>query len=102
MEPMNKILFLPQDYQAPKTSNFYMKLQEGENKFRILTQPILGWEDWLDKKPVRYTFDNKPTKSFDPKKPVKHFWSMVVWNYNEEQIQILHITQATIRSSIEA
>jgi len=99
---MNKILFLPQDYQAPKTSNFYVKLVDGENKFRILTQPLLGWEDWLDKKPVRFKFEEKPAKAIDPKKPVKHFWSMVVWNYLEEEIQILHITQASIRNSIES
>lgn len=94
--------FLPAGYQAPKSNNGYMKLQDGENKFRILSQPILGWEDWLDKKPVRYRFDEKPRCSVDPKKPVKHFWAMIVWNYIEEEIQILHITQASIRKSLEA
>lgn len=94
--------FLPNNYESPKSSNYYMKLQEGENRIRILTQPVLGWEDWQEKKPIRSTFDNKPGKSFDPKKPVKHFWSFVVFNYVEEQIQILHLTQATIRKSIEA
>jgi len=99
---MNQVAFLPEGYQAPKSSNFYMKLQDGENKIRILTQPILGWEDWLENKPIRYRMGDKPKKSFDPKKPVRHFWSFVVWNYNEEQIQILHLTQATIRNNIEA
>lgn len=99
---MNKVLFLPTDYQAPKTSNHYMKFQEGENKFRILSQPIIGWEDWLDKKPVRYRLENKPLKSIDPKKPIKHFWSMIVWNYVAQEIQILHLTQATLRKSLEA
>lgn len=94
--------FLPQDYTAPKTSGYYMKLQEGENKIRILSKPIMGWEDWQDKKPLRFRLDNKPLKSIDPKKPVKHFWSFIVWNHLEEQIQILHITQATIRNCIEA
>jgi len=99
---MNNALFLPSDYQAPKSSNFYMKIQDGENKIRILSQPILGWEDWIDKKPVRYRLSEKPQKPHDNKKPLKHFWSMIVWNYTEEEIQILHITQASIRSSIEA
>lgn len=94
--------FLPQDYEAPKSSSFYMKLNEGENRFRIMSRPILGWEDWQDKKPVRYRMDDKPAKSFDPKKPVKHFWTFIVFNYREEQIQILQITQATIRKSLEA
>jgi hypothetical protein len=99
---MSKIAFLPQGYQAPKSSNFYMKFQDGENKFRILTQPILGWEDWQDKKPIRYAFDQKPLRPLDPKKAVKHFWAMVVWNYAEEEIQILQITQTSIRKSLEA
>lgn len=94
--------FLPTGYQAPKSNSGYMKLQDGENKFRILSQPILGWEDWLDKKPVRYRFDEKPARPVDPKKAVKHFWAMLVWNYLEEEIQILHITQASIRKSLEA
>lgn len=99
---MEKIMFLPVDYEAPKTSNHYMKFVEGENKFRILSAPLLGWEDWLDKKPVRYKMADKPAKSIDPKKPVRHFWAMIVWNYTSEEIQILHLTQATLRKSLEA
>ncbi|CAB4166077.1 hypothetical protein UFOVP844_9 [uncultured Caudovirales phage] len=94
--------FLPADYEAPKTSsNGYLKLQEGENRIRILSAPILGWEDWLDKKPIRYRMENKPKNSIDPKKPFKHFWAFIVFNYVTEQIQIMQITQATIRRSLE-
>lgn len=94
--------FLPTDYKAPSSSTNYMKLQEGENKIRILSAPIIGWEDWIDKKPERYRLDQKPLKSHDPKMPIRHFWAFIVWNYAEEQIQILQISQATIRSAIEA
>ncbi len=93
--------FLPDDYQAPKSSNNYMKLMDGENKIRILSAPIFGWEDWSENKPIRFRFKNKPAKSVDPKKPIRHFWAMVVWNYSEERIQILQITQATIRNNLE-
>lgn len=94
-------MFLPADYKAPNSQNNYMKLAEGENKFRILTSPVLGWEDWQDKTPVRFRFNEKPLTSIDPKKPVRHFWAFVVWNYKEERIQILHLTQATVRKAIE-
>ena len=97
----NQVAFLPVGYQAPKSSGNYMKLQDGENKIRILSQPVLGWEDWVDQKPVRYRMDEKPSSSHDPKKPLRHFWAMIVWNYRDEQIQILQITQASIRSAIE-
>lgn len=94
--------FLPDDYEAPKSSSYYFRMQEGENRIRILTRPIIGWEDWQDKKPLRYAYNNKPAKSVDPKKPVKHFWAFVVFNINEEQIQIFRVPQSTIRKSIEA
>jgi len=45
---------------------------------------------------MRFRYDDKPSKSIDPKNPVKHFWAYVVWNYQEERIQILQITQKTI------
>jgi len=94
--------FLPQDYEAPRSGGSYMKIQQGENKIRILTQPILGWEEWnKEKKPVRYRFDQKPDKALDSKNPPRHFWAFVVWNYQEEQIQILEVTQAGIRKGIE-
>lgn len=99
---MSKLIFLPQDYEAPKSGDNYMKWQDGENKFRILTQPVLGWEDWIDKKPKRYRMKEKPAKPYDEKKPLKHFWSFVVWNYGEEKIQILQVNQASIRNYIEA
>lgn len=94
--------WLPQDYKAPNAANDYLKLQDGDNKFRILSQPIYGWEDWIDEKPVRYRMENKPESSHDSSKPMKHFWSFIVWNYIEERIQIMNITQATIRKSLQS
>lgn len=94
--------FLPNDYEAPRGASLYMRLQDGENKFRILSQPILGWEDWDDKRPIRYKFNEKPAKSIDAKRPVRHFWSMIVWNYSTEQVEILTLTQATVQKQIQA
>lgn len=78
-----------------------MKLEEGENRFRILSAPIIGWEDWNDKKPVRFRFNAKPDKPIDPLKPIKHFWAFIVFNYVDAKIQILEITQASIRKRLE-
>lgn len=96
--------FLPDNYEAPKPTNqLYLKLQDGENRIRILSRPIVGWEDWnAEKKPVRYKMNEKPAKPFDASKPMKHFWAFIVWNVNEEMIQIMQITQATIRSCLES
>lgn len=91
--------FLPADYKSPASNN-YTKIQDGDNKFRILSQPIIGYEDWKDKKP--YRFRQKPLKSFDESKLVKHFWAMIVWNYQEQAIQIFQVTQATIKDTLHA
>lgn len=95
--------FLPEDYVQPKSNSDYMKFELGENKFRILSKPIIGWSDWSkDKKPLRFPVKKKPSSPVDPSSPIKFFWAMIVWNYNENKIQILEITQIGIQSSIEA
>lgn len=92
--------FLPQDYEAPAGSASYMKLQDGENKIRILSKPIVGWLDWKDKKPYRFRIKEKPEKPME-KGPIKHFWAFIVWNYEAQAVQILEITQASIQKTIQ-
>jgi hypothetical protein len=95
--------FLPANYEPPIGSNNYFKLQEGKNRFRIMSSPIVGWEDWTeDKKPVRYRMENKPARSIDPSKPIKHFWAIIVYNCLDHRIQIMNITQATIWKALIA
>lgn len=94
--------FLPADYKLPKATNLYLKLQTGENKFRILSKPIEGWEDWENNKPKRFHMDKKPNAPVNPEKPIKHFWAFIVWNYIEKQIQIFEVTQASIKKQIKA
>ena len=95
--------FLPMDYVEPAAAaNGYMKLLDGDNKFRIMSQPLLGWEDWLNKKPIRFEMDKKPDAPVDETKPIKLFWAMIVYNYAEKKIQILQITQARLRKALAA
>ncbi|HEX2527288.1 MAG TPA: hypothetical protein VHL31_13450 [Geminicoccus sp.] len=85
--------FLPENYEIPATQNSYMKLEKGENTFRVLSPAIVGWEAWKtfpngDKKPYRWPAGegNGPADPsvFDlddngnPK--FKHFWAFLVWN----------------------
>lgn len=92
--------FLPTDYQAPQGTGHYMKLQQGENRIRIISRPIIGWLDWKDNKPYRFRMDEKPDKPMGDK-PIRHFWAFIVWNYNDQAIQIMEVTQATIQKSIQ-
>lgn len=89
--------FLPNDYEEPSAKNNYFKFKDGENRIRILSKPVMGYEDWKDNKPVRFQMAEKPETPIDEKKPVKHFWALIVWNYAEQEIQIMQITQASIR-----
>ena len=97
----NNMPFLPENYKEPETSN-YMKWVDGKNKFRVLSDAITGWEYWTnDNKPVRSRTEFKSTPNIKPEEKVKYFWAMVVWNYQAERVQILEITQKTIRNALE-
>lgn len=91
--------FLPENYEAPQGNAGYMKLQDGENRIRILSKPIIGWLDWKEKKPYRFRFNQRPEKPLE-KGPIKHFWAFLVWNYTDQNVQILEVTQATIQKII--
>jgi len=92
--------FLPEDYSRPSTNSNYMKLEQGDNKFRILSDAIVGFVDW-DKsgdKPV-------PVRSREANAPlgegrVRHFWAFVVYDYKDGKIKILEITQSSIQEVI--
>lgn len=95
--------FLPEGYNIPSQSN-YMRFKPGANKFRILTSPILGYEWWVDRdggrRPERVPMNGRIPVQFADE--YKHFWAMVVWNYQENKIQILEITQKGIMNAIKA
>lgn len=107
----NQNSFLPSDYKAPTSDSQFMKLQDGDNKFRILTPAVIGWEGWKNNKPFRVkavTGQDCPIKDsdvdFDVKynKPkINHFWAFVIWSYADKKIQVLEITQKTIMKAIE-
>jgi hypothetical protein len=99
--------FLPKGYTAPKTSGNYFRFEKGENRFRILSSAIVGYEYWdTANKPhrSRSPFQSVPAdaKLEDGKFKPKHFWAFVVWNYAESKVQIMEITQTTIMAAIEA
>jgi len=85
---------LPDNFNPPKKYSPYMKFEEGENKFRILSKLVNGWEEWINKKPIRYsTEEDHPEES-------SYFVAMIVWNYQTEKIEILQIKQVSIWRTI--
>ena len=102
--------FLPTNYKVP-TDSKYMKFQAGENTFRVLSDAVVGWEWWSSetidgkevRKPNRVAEETAiPVEEVDDEQLPKHFWAFVVWNYTEEKVQILEITQKSIQMKIRA
>ena len=111
--------FLPNEYKEPVVSR-YMKFEEGENRVRVLPAKlgkpivIMGWEYWKTveggkRKPVRIKLnENVPVGELEvnPKtgelEQPRFFWALTVWNYTIGAIQILEITQKTVRQGIES
>lgn len=111
-EGINMLGFLPTDYEVPKAVNNYMKFEQGVNRFRVLSSAVVGNVFWAtaenqSRRPIRRKMDANISgselgmdKDGRPEK-VKHFWAFVVWNYQDNMVQILEITQKTIMTVIE-
>lgn len=97
---------IPKDIKIPKSSGQFAKLQDGVNKFRVLSDIIYGWEGWKDNKPFRHEGEVckiKPEQvdlNQNNKPNINYFWAMVVWNYSEKRIQVLQLTQKTIMTPL--
>src|SRR3989304_1467359 len=102
--------FIPEGYSVKSGDSNYMKFEKGENRFRILEKPIIGYEIWIDKKPLRFRLneaiphekaDKAASQVEDGRAFVKEFWAMPVWDYKTESVRILEITQKRILKAIE-
>lgn len=94
--------FFENDYKLPSTDN-YMKFREGENTFRVLSSAIVGYEYFTkENKPVRSKLPFDETPNIKDGGDVKHFWAFAVWNYADERVQVLGLTQKSIMQNMKA
>jgi len=87
----------------------YFRPELGENRVRVVGDPIKGYLDWdmtdLAKpngKPIRTPLEKGKPAPLNPgtdKKP-KIFWAMPVYDYKTETIKIWEITQGGIRDNL--
>lgn len=101
--------FLDKNYERPTDVGNYTKLEDGENRIRILDSAIVGWEYWVEETTNDGKQTRKPIRTKELKKvpkeyysDAKHFWSFPVYNYKAKRIQILNLTQSGIQKNIEA
>lgn len=94
---MSTDVFIPESYEAPSSGGGFTKLETGENRFRILSNPFMMWLSWTDGNPSRVPYSQpKPAKGSGQKDSVKHAWGLIVWNYKTEQIEVFELDKQDI------
>lgn len=100
---MSTDAFIPEGYEAPASGGGFTKLEDGNNTFRILSNPFMMWLSWTDGKPSRISYDQpKPAKGSGQKDSVKHAWGLIVWNYKTEQIEVFEIDKQDVINGLVA
>jgi hypothetical protein len=105
---------LPKDYDKA-TADQYMKLEEGENRIRLLDDVISGYLYWTypdsDEVVPKGEFGGAGSTphrvedfgdlSVEQRNGMKAFIAMVVYNYSKEIVQILEVTQSSIMNPLD-
>jgi hypothetical protein len=89
---------LPEDYQVPQSKSNFYKFVKGENKFRIVSKPVIGYQHWVEEGKTKRCIRSKEVTGA---KDEKHFWAFIVYNYEENALQLLELTQKGIMNAIQ-
>ena len=104
--------FLNNIKRAPESGGggSYVKLMQGKNTFRIVghvddngfINGMLGWANNEDggRKPYRWKVGEEAPRNFEDKP--KEFFAMKVYNYAEERVQVLEITQKILKDTLSS
>jgi len=96
--------FYPSNYKRKESQSDYMRLAEGEQKVRILTAPIMGFETWSEldgkKTPHRARLFSEAINLPSEDGKVKEFNAFIVWDYSASMVRVLNVTQRTIQEAI--
>lgn len=105
--PAPKKAFVPKGYEVKSGGGSFFNLQGGENKFRILTDAVIGKEGWKDNKPFRRLGDDAVIEADEvdidskTKRPkVNDFMAFMVYDYKDAAVKLAVFTQATIRKAL--
>ncbi len=105
---MTQTNFIPEGYKVPTANSNYMKIQEGDNKFRILSsQPFIFYKYFttsdkpviMAKLPEEMPNDIKPNK-FTGSKDIDEMWALVVLDYADGKVKILDFPQVSIKNRL--
>ncbi len=99
-KPQEENGFVPDGVASGSSS--YMKLSNGENKFRVISNAVAGWIDWLDKKPIRTPLEDGEPEANDDEMPPKKFLAMAVIDLEDDQVKIMELKQQSVIKAIKA
>ena len=98
--------FLPKNYERKSSGGGFLKLEAGDNRVRVLSEPVIGMELWVGGNPVRKPFGvefikeelaNADINTFDgTKRKPTEFWGVVVWDYKSQSATQYNFTQRGI------
>jgi hypothetical protein len=107
----------PEEFQIPSKSSQFMKFEQGENEFRILSKCYEGYLIFTEEsKPIRKRIKRdeegkvlkgsefskeelihhkarKDKKNKDMFETPKYFWMFLVYNYATKEFQVLEVSQ---------
>ena len=99
---------MPNGQEIPKSPNYHMVFEEGDNKVRILADSIAGYK-WQSAKDDSWNFaKEKPTIPLGEIKKdkfdnyIRFFVTMPVWSYRDEEVKLMELTQISIMDYIQA
>ncbi len=107
MPKANSTSFLPKDYEVNSGGSDFFKLKAGDNKFRIVSDAIVGKEGWKDNKPFRrggqdavidVTEVDVDQKSGKPK--INDYLACYVFNHDSGKVEIASFTQVGIKKAL--
>lgn len=99
--------FLPKDYEVIGAGSSFLKLKQGDNKFRILTDAVVGKEGWKDGNPFRRggieaSIDPSEVDTNDRGKPkIENFMAFYVYDYTAEKVSVFSPTQKSIHKELD-
>jgi hypothetical protein len=94
---------MPRNLDKLEEKKEFLKLSdlpEGEHRFRIVQPAIGGFVEWDNNKPIRT--EERPRVIRNPDQPPRVFWALYVWDYAQEDLFVIEITQKNLLGALRS
>ena len=100
----------PKDYKPEEVKpmnkenqkSLFTRFNLGDNKVRILSEVTIGYVWWENKKPYRCERLDQIPSGIEKggRDGFKEFWAFKVYNHTEQTVQVMEVTQTTIKTAL--